>query len=166
MITARKIVNFCGLFSFFFSFFFWDPGVFGLSDINRSDSQYPHFSSSSKCLVIKNFPILLVSDLQNFHYFGLFVFYYWGLGVQNIIEKWKLFSCVLLFANPLTLACQGPLSTGFHRQEYWSDRHSLLQGILPSQESNPGLLHCRQILYSLSHQGSQIILCRLKSNWL
>ena len=31
--------------------------------------------------------------------------------------------------------------------------HSLLQGIFPTQESNPGLLHCRQILYHLSHQG-------------
>ena len=33
-------------------------------------------------------------------------------------------------------------------------RHSLLQGILPTQELNPYLLHCKQILYCLSHQGS------------
>ena len=32
--------------------------------------------------------------------------------------------------------------------------HSLLQGIFPIQGSNPGLLHCRQILYHLSHQES------------
>ena len=31
---------------------------------------------------------------------------------------------------------------------------SLLQGIFPTQESNPGLPHCRWILYKLSHQGS------------
>ena len=31
---------------------------------------------------------------------------------------------------------------------------SLLQGIFPAQGSNPGLLHCRQILYRLSQQGS------------
>ena len=31
---------------------------------------------------------------------------------------------------------------------------SPLQGIFPTQGSNPGLLHCRQILYQLSHQGS------------
>ena len=31
---------------------------------------------------------------------------------------------------------------------------SLLQGIFPTQGSNLGLLHCRQILYRLSHQGS------------
>ena len=32
--------------------------------------------------------------------------------------------------------------------------HSLLQGIFLTQASNPSLLHCRQILYHLSHQGS------------
>ena len=32
--------------------------------------------------------------------------------------------------------------------------HSLLQGIIPTQGSNPGLLHCRQILSHLSHQRS------------
>ena len=31
---------------------------------------------------------------------------------------------------------------------------SLLQGIFPTQELNWGLLHCRQILYYLSYQGS------------
>ena len=29
---------------------------------------------------------------------------------------------------------------------------SLLQGIFPTQGSNPGLPHCRQILYKLSHK--------------
>ena len=31
---------------------------------------------------------------------------------------------------------------------------SLLQGIFLTQESNWGVLHCRQILYQLSHKGS------------
>jgi len=35
---------------------------------------------------------------------------------------------------------------------------SLLQGIFPTQESNPGLPHCRWILYQLSYQGSPRIL--------
>ena len=30
----------------------------------------------------------------------------------------------------------------------------LLQGIFPTQESNLGLLHCRQILYQLNYEGS------------
>ena len=32
--------------------------------------------------------------------------------------------------------------------------HFLLQGIFPTQGSNLALLHCRQTLYHLSHQGS------------
>ena len=36
--------------------------------------------------------------------------------------------------------------------------HTLLQGIFPTQESNPDLLHCRRSLYHLSHQGSPRIL--------
>ena len=34
--------------------------------------------------------------------------------------------------------------------------HSLLQGIFPSQEMNPGILNCKWILYHLSHQGSPL----------
>ena len=36
--------------------------------------------------------------------------------------------------------------------------HFLLQGIFPTQGLNPGLPHCRQMLYCLSHQGSPKIL--------
>ena len=35
------------------------------------------------------------------------------------------------------------MSLGFPRQEYWSRLPFLLQGIFPTQESNPRLLHCR-----------------------
>ena len=38
------------------------------------------------------------------------------------------------------------------------DSHPLLQGIFPTQGLNPGLRHCRQILYQLSHKGSPRIL--------
>ena len=34
--------------------------------------------------------------------------------------------------------------------------HALLQGIFPTQGLNPGLPHCRQTLYCLSHQGSPV----------
>ena len=36
--------------------------------------------------------------------------------------------------------------------------YALLQGIFPTQGLNPGFLHCRWILYGLSHQGSPRIL--------
>ena len=61
-----------------------------------------------------------------------------------------LLCAVRLFATPKTAARQAPLSMGFSRQEYWSGLPCLLQGIFPTQGSNPGLLHCRWILYQLS----------------
>ena len=79
----------------------------------------------------------------------------------------KSLSRVQLFATPWTVAHQAPLSMGFSRQEYWSGLPFLLQGIFPTQGSNPGLPHRRQTLYHLSHQGSPqetmfiIIQCRL-----
>ena len=38
--------------------------------------------------------------------------------------------------------------------------HFLLQGIFPTQGWNPNLLHCRQLLYHLSHQG-----CIVRLKW-
>ena len=35
--------------------------------------------------------------------------------------------------------------------------HFLLQGIFPTQGWNPGLSHCRQTFYPLSHQGSPLV---------
>ena len=47
---------------------------------------------------------------------------------------------------------------------------SLLQGIFPTQGSNPGLPHCRRILYQLSYQGSPILemklSCKLQKQYL
>ena len=43
------------------------------------------------------------------------------------------------------------------RQEYWSGLPFPLQGIFLTQGSNLGLLHCRQILYHLSHRGSPMM---------
>ena len=53
-----------------------------------------------------------------------------------------------------TVACQAPLSVEFSSQNTGVVCHSLFQGIFLTQGSNPGLLHCRWVLYFLSHQGS------------
>ena len=56
------------------------------------------------------------------------------------------FSCVQLFVTLWAVAHQGPLSTGFSRQEYWSGLPCPPPGD-PTQGSNLRLLHCRQIVY-------------------
>ena len=58
----------------------------------------------------------------------------------------------LTLVTPWTVARQVPLSMGFSRQKYWSGQPFPSPGVFPTQGSNPGLLHCRQILYHLSHQ--------------
>ena len=60
---------------------------------------------------------------------------------------------VRLFATPGTVATRLLCPWDFPGQNTGVGCHSLLQGIFPAQGLNPGLLHCRQILYRLSHQG-------------
>ena len=73
------------------------------------------------------------------------------------------FSHVQLFATSWTITHQAPLSIGFFRLEYWSGLPFPSPGALPYQRLNLGLLHCRQILYHLSHQGSPQ---RIADQWL
>ena len=68
--------------------------------------------------------------------------------------KVKSLSRVRLFATPWTVTYQAPLSMDFPGNSTGMDCHFLLQRIFPTQGSNPGLLHCRQTLYRLSHQGT------------
>ena len=71
--------------------------------------------------------------------------------------KWKLLSYVQLFVTPWTVAHQSPLWNPPGKKTGVGS-HCLLQGIFWTQGSNPGLPHCRWILYKLSHQGSSRIL--------
>ena len=63
-------------------------------------------------------------------------------------------SCPTLF-NPVNYSLPG---SSVHGDSLGKNTgvgcHALLQGIFPTQGSNPGLVHCIQILYRLSHQGS------------
>ena len=60
-------------------------------------------------------------------------------------SKWSR-SDVSDSTTPWTIAHQAPPSMGFSRRGYCLGSHFLLQGIFPTQGSNPGLLHCRQTL--------------------
>ena len=58
-------------------------------------------------------------------------------------------SCPTL-VTPWTVTFQVPLPMGFSRQEYWSGLPFPSPGDLPDPGIEPGLLHCRKILYQLS----------------
>ena len=70
--------------------------------------------------------------------------------------KWmKSLSCVRLFVTPWAVACTRLLRPwDFLGKSTGVGCYFLLQGIFPTQGSNPGLLDYRQTLYHLSHQGS------------
>ena len=66
--------------------------------------------------------------------YGKCKFKQWDMFSPRTLNR---FSGVQLFATLWTIA---PLSMGFSRQEYRSGWHASLQGIFPTQESNPHLL--------------------------
>ena len=102
--------------------------------------------------------------LGNFLEFKIYIFFicrWLNLWVQNP-RIWrvdctrKLFSCVRLSARLLCPWDSPGKNTGV-------GCHSLFQGIFLTQGSNPGLPHCRQILYHKSHQGSPYCLNTIPS---
>ena len=58
------------------------------------------------------------------------------------------------FATPWTVASQALCPWYSPGKNIGVGCHFPLERIFPTQGSNPCLLHCRQILYHLSHQGS------------
>jgi len=66
-------------------------------------------------------------------------------------------SCPTL-CHPMNYSPPGSSAHGIFRQEYWSGLPCPPPGIFLTQGLNPSLLHCRQILYCLSHQGSLFLL--------
>ena len=91
-------------------------------------------------------------------------FYFFLLTPQtsSLFIYWCTFTCMAesvgcsvvswLFGTPWTIAHQAPLSIGFSRQEYWSGLPCPSPEDLPDSGFELGVLHCRQILYHLSHQ--------------
>ena len=73
-----------------------------------------------------------------------------------ILCPFQMLSHIRLFETPWTVAYQSSPFTGFSRQEYRSGLPFPSPGSFLTQGLKPGLPHCRQTLYSLSHQGSLI----------
>ena len=81
----------------------------------------------------------------------------WGLLGSYLTSPWlcvRVQSCLTL-CDPLACSLLGSSVHGDSPgKNIGVGCHALLQGISPVQGSNPGLPHCRQILYHLSLQGS------------
>ena len=93
----------------------------------------------------------------------------WGSGINITVWVMLLFALLKNFQALRESASRSVVSDSLRPHGLWSPWNSpgqntgvgslsLLQGIFPTQGSNPGFPHCRQILYRLSHQGSPRIL--------
>ena len=97
--------------------------------------------------------------------------YFWSISVQlsGLRQKKKkihfLLHVTIISRNGSLLLCKirkvkWKLYSPWNSpgQNTWVGSCSLLQGVFPTQGWSPGLPHCKQILYQLSHQGSPTIL--------
>ena len=81
--------------------------------------------------------------------------YFWSCRVARVCAK--LLQLCPTLCDPVDFSLPDSSVHGIlHSKNAGVGCHSLLQGIFPTQRSNLGLLHCRQILYHLKHQGSPI----------
>ena len=106
------------------------------------------------------------TQLNNFHYELSFLVQVMILSIGHSCTISRLCVCVQmlshvqLFVTSWNIAYQASLSMGFLRQEYWSGLPFPPPGIFLIQGSNLHLLcllHCRRVLYLLSHWKSPYI---------
>ena len=106
--------------------------------------------------ILERLPFLPSGDLPKP---GIFCLLHWQAGSlplapPTIILKVKVAQSCPTVCDPMDYTVHGILQA----QNTRVGSLSPLQGIFPTQGSNPGLPHCRRILYQLSHKGSPRIL--------
>ena len=92
----------------------------------------------------------------------------YGIGQEDprpgdTCESWGMLSWKLKVSHSVvSMDCSPPGSSvhGILPKIAGVGSHSLLPGVFPTEGLNPGLLHCRRILYHLSHQGDTTKSCR------
>ena len=99
-------------------------------------------------LLLSSFPLYECTHLYSLFIIGRHLYCAWKK------MKVKVIQLCLTLCDPMNL--HSPWNSPGKNTEVGS--LFLLQGIFPTQELNPGLPHCRQIIYQLSHQGSPRVL--------
>ena len=94
-----------------------------------------------------------IFTLRKTDIFVILSFHPWSWYI-TVYSEWSCSVVSDSFLTPWTVARQAPLSMGFPKQQQWSGLTFPSPEALPNQGLNPGIPHCRQMLYRLSHQGS------------
>ena len=109
---------------------------------------------------------LLRNSSQTFHFMTLT----WNLQNDGLMECPTIWTCAVVFSclkvkvlvallcptlcHPMDCCLPDSCPWDYLGKNTGVGCHFLLHGIFPTQESNQNLLHCRQILYHLSHLDS------------
>ena len=118
----------------------WAPKEWSLPMLAPTEMSYQ--KRSPWWFQLWNIPILLPEEIESI----------WKKKkVKKSVSHSVVSDC---FAIPWTVSRQAPLSMGFSWRDYWSGLPFPLPRDLLDSGSNLGFLHCRQILYCLSYQGS------------
>ena len=86
----------------------------------------------------------------------------YGNNTMWLLKIWDQLSESVKVAQSCMTLCD-PMD--FQAKNTRMGSHSLLHGIFPTQGSNPGLPHCKWILYQLSHQGSPHFTYKWPDTW-
>ena len=132
------------------------------SDFLKADreSEWPRERKINICNVIEttNIPHVVInrnSEIIAHAHLSLVIHYLSTLLIAKSEVKLLVVQSCLTLCDPVDCS---PPGSSVHGDSPGKNTgvgsHTLLQGIFPTQGLNPGLLHCRQILYHLSHQGS------------
>ena len=156
-----------------FHFLFFSPNCWTSTDINSkiSDRSVTNVADASLQWRLSGFKLWLF-----FLYISSKIVFvelnvrWWNVNLGQLIQEARcslpsvssgcgLGPCVLLsrvwLCDPMDCSPPGSSVHGDSPgQNSGVGCHALLQGIFPTQGLNPGLSHCRQILYHLNHQGS------------
>ena len=119
-----------------------------------------HLTSEEAKLLFASPQVISIKVLAGFH--AYFAIPRMGTGFASLLKstmkvkvKVKSLSRARLFATPWIVACTKLVCPwDFQGKSTGVCCDFLFQGTFPTQGSNPGLSHCRQTLYHLSHQGS------------
>ena len=121
-------------------------------------------ASWESCMQVQKLQLELDMEQQTGSKLGKAVYFHpahWTY-MQSEVKWVKSLSRARLFVTPWIVACTKLLCLwNFQGKSTGVGCHFLLQGIFPTQGSNPGLSHYRQTLYHLSHQGNLMWNARL-----
>ena len=93
------------------------------------------------------------SQVESSRYLFLLILYGFFYLTYKVLMKWsEVTQSCLTLCDPMDCSLRG------------SSVHGIFQEIFLTQRLNPGLPHCRQTLYRLSHQGSKVLITGSKSS--